>query len=70
MTDADRLTLYETALRTILDSLPQYLKKEMTEKEFAVVVIGAVDNPEVFRALNGTSEGDSAAVGKALERNK
>jgi transposase len=66
---ADRLTLYETALRTIQEALPKYAREDptMTAAEFALVVLGAVDNPEVFRALNGTSGPPNAIVGEGME---
>jgi hypothetical protein len=41
----------ETALRTIQSAVPKYLKKEMTAEEFALVVIGEVDNARVNKAL-------------------
>lgn len=51
MTDADRLATLEAALRTIQSAVPKYLKKEMTAEEFALVVLGAVDNAMVNKAL-------------------
>jgi hypothetical protein len=47
---------FRDALRTIQSAVPKYLKKEMTAEEFALVVIGEVDNKAVFRALEGKAE--------------
>lgn len=54
--DATGYATLETALRTIQSAVPKYLKKEMTAEEFALAVIGEVDNKAVFRALEGKAE--------------
>jgi nucleotide-binding universal stress UspA family protein len=42
----------ESALVTIRSSIPGYLKKKMTAEDFALIVIGAVDNKAVNSALS------------------
>lgn len=53
MTDADRLTTLEAVVRKVIDLVNVYLPPDtkMTADEFISEVIGAVDNPDVFRAL-------------------
>ena len=41
----------EAALRTIQSVIPGYLKQKMTAEDFALIVIGAVDNGKVNKAL-------------------
>lgn len=51
--DLSRYLTLEAALRIIQSAIPGYLKGEMTEKEFALVCVGAVDNAKVNKALEG-----------------
>lgn len=43
----------ETALRTIREAIPGYLKGEMSEHDFALLVLGAADSAMVNKALEG-----------------
>lgn len=53
MTDADRLTTLEAAVREVVRLVNVYLPPdtEMTHKDFVSGVAGAVDNARVFEAL-------------------
>ncbi len=53
--DTDRLTALEAAVRKLVDIVNVYLPPDtkMTADEFISEVIGAVDNPDVFRAMRG-----------------
>ena len=67
----DHIATLETALLTIIKSMNEYLPPSGGDKDrFISEVIGAVDNEGVFRALGGTSEGDSGMVNKALDKGK
>jgi hypothetical protein len=43
----------EAALRTIQSAIPGYLKGEMSEHDFALLVLGATDSSIVNKALEG-----------------
>jgi hypothetical protein len=51
--ELDRLTTLEAAVREVIRLVNVYLPEDtkMTHKEFVSGVAGAVDNPDVFRAL-------------------
>lgn len=51
--ELDRLTTLEAAVRKVIDLVNVYLPPDtkMGKDEFLSEVIGAVDNPDVFRAL-------------------
>lgn len=50
---ADRLTTLEAAVRKVIDLVNAKLPPDskMSDRDFISEVIGAVDNPDVFRAL-------------------
>jgi hypothetical protein len=51
--EAERLATLEAALRTIQSAIPNYLKGEMSEHDFALLVLGAADSAMVNKALEG-----------------
>lgn len=58
MTDADRLTLYETALRKLQEAAAGYIHPERTvsAEELADLVLAVVDDGELVRAMNGKAD--------------
>jgi hypothetical protein len=46
-----RVATLEAALRTIQSAIPGYLKGEMTEHDFALLVLGEADSSTVNKAL-------------------
>jgi hypothetical protein len=46
-----RIKALEAALRTIREAIPKYLKGEMSEHDFALVVLENVDSAMVNKAL-------------------
>jgi hypothetical protein len=65
MTPADRLTLYETALRKLQNAAAAYVhpQRRISAEELIDLLLATVDDRELFRALRG----DSAMVGEASE---
>lgn len=53
MTPADRLSLYETTLRTIQEAIAGYLHPEerLSKEEFINAVLAAADHRDVVKAL-------------------
>lgn len=53
--EIDRLTTLEAAVRKLIDLVNAKLPpgSKMSDRDFISEVIGAVDNPDVFRALEG-----------------
>jgi hypothetical protein len=63
---ADRLTLYETALRKLQNAAAAYVhpQRRISAEELIDLLLATVDDRELFRALRG----DSAMVDKGMER--
>jgi hypothetical protein len=49
--EATQVATLETALRTIQSAIPGYLKGEMSEHDFALLVLEAADSAKVNKAL-------------------
>lgn len=70
--DTRRLATLENAVLTIIKAVQSYLPPDsgVSEKDFISEVIGAVDNPEVYAALHGTSDAGNDSLKRALERGR
>lgn len=55
MSDEQRLHVFETAVLTIIKAMQEYLPPDsgVSKEQFIDQVIGAVDNEDMFRALEG-----------------
>jgi hypothetical protein len=52
----------ETAIRTIQSAIPGYLKGEMSEHDFAILVLGEVDGKAVNAAMTGARASDGSGA--------
>jgi hypothetical protein len=55
--EASGYATLEAALRTIQSAIPGYLKGEMSEHDFALLVLGEVDSAMVNKALEDRKSG-------------
>ena len=53
LAEMSRVATLEAALRTIRSAVPGYLKGEMSEHDFALLVLENVDSAKVNKALEG-----------------
>jgi hypothetical protein len=56
-----RLVVPTAALRTIQSAIPGYLKGEMSEHDFALLVLEQADSAKVNKALDGKSQPERGA---------
>jgi hypothetical protein len=57
--ETKRVATLEAALRTIREAIPGYLKGEMSEHDFAILVLGEADSAMVNKALEvGNADGN------------
>jgi hypothetical protein len=58
----ERLATISSALRTIQSAIPGYLKGEMSEHDFAILVLGEVDGKAVNAAMTGARASDGSGA--------